>query len=501
MIWMMTVDPARRRLLLPNLLRGFVLTVCLVFAGAEYWHGLETRAEARAQIQLDAANLARAVSQHAEDSFQLADATLSGIAERLHVYGTGPGNLESLSRYMRREAARSPRIHALYVYDASGNWIASSLATLPASRNNSDRAYFRHHREVDDGLSWLGPPVRSRTDNSWIITLTRRFNDAHGRFGGVVLASIGSRYFSDYYRGFELGSEGAVALVNEAGIVCARAPDDEANVGRDLSNTMLFADIKAARSGTLTYVSPVDRMRRISGFHHADHFPLIAVAALSEYEALAAWRRSMRTHALLTLVTIALLAVLGEWLRRQLLARQAVQDQLQALARTDSLTGLANRRALDEYLADAWPRALRESAPLGLLLVDIDHFKAFNDTYGHQAGDACLRQVAEAVRHCARRHGDMAARYGGEELALVLPGCDSNAVRELAEAVCRNVRALGIPHAESYTAPVVTISVGGASLWPGRMGADEGPVSLVKLADLALYDAKAGGRNRAAVRS
>ncbi len=133
--------------------------------------------------------------------------------------------------------------------------------------------------------------------------------------------------------------------------------------------------------------------------------------------------------------------------------------------------------------------------------MDIDHFKAFNDTYGHQAGDACLRQVAEAVRHCARRHGDMAARYGGEELALVLPGCDSNAVRELAEAVCRNVRALGIPHAESYTAPVVTISVGGASLWPGRMGADEGPVSLVKLADLALYDAKAGGRNRAAVRS
>lgn len=500
MIWMMTFDPAHRRLL-PNLLRGFVLTVCLVFAGAQYWHGLETREEARAQIQLDAANLARAVSQHAEDSFQLADATLSGIAERLHVYGTSPDTLQSLSRYMHQEAARSARIHALYVYDASGNWIASSLASLPANRNNSDRAYFRHHREVDDGLPWLGPPIRSRTDNSWIITLTRRFNDAHGRFGGVVLASIGSRYFADYYRGFDLGRDSAIALINDAGIICARAPDDQAHVGRSLAHAPLFARLKAADSGTLSEVSPVDQMRRISGFHHAGHFPLIAVAALSEQQALASWRRSMRTHAVLTLVTIALLAVLGEWLRRQLLEHQIVQDQLQALARTDSLTGLANRRALDEYLATAWARASREGSPLGLLLVDIDHFKTFNDTYGHQAGDACLRQVAEAVKHCARRHGDMAARYGGEELALVLPGCDSNAVRALAEAACRNVRELGIAHAESYTAPVVTISVGGASLWPGRMGADEGPVSLVKLADLALYDAKAGGRNRAVVRS
>lgn len=493
-------DPARRRLL-PNLLRGFVLMVCLLFAGAEYWHGLETREEARARIVLDASNLARSVSQHADDSFQLADATLAGIVQSLYAYGTTPGNLELIGRYLRQEAARSTRVHGLFVYDAQGKWIASSRANLPANMDNSDRAYFRHHREVDDALSWLGPPVRSRSDDSWIITVSRRFNDAQGRFAGVVLASIRADYFADFYRGYEVGREGAVALVNDAGIVGARMPDNESSVGRDLANTPVFGDIHAARSGALTYVSPVDQMRRISAFHHADHFPLIAVAALSEHEALAPWRSSMRTHALLTLVTIVLLAVLGEWLRAQLLQRQAVQDQLQALARTDGLTGLANRRALDEYLADAWPRALREGAPLGLLLVDIDHFKAFNDTYGHQAGDACLRQVAEAVKSCAHRHGDMAARYGGEELALVLPGCDGSALRVLAEAVCANVRELAIAHAESYTAPMVTVSVGAASLWPGRAGPEQGPASLVELADLALYDAKAGGRNRTAMRS
>lgn len=492
-------DPSPRRLL-PNLLRGFVLAVCLIFAAAEYWHGLETRAEARAQVQLDAFNLARSVSQHAEDSFQLADSTLSAIVENLHDYGTGPRNMALLKDFLRNEAARSTRIHGLFVYDAKGHWIATSVPNAPPNMNNSDRAYFAHHRDVDDPLPWLGPVVRSRTDNAWIITITRRFNDANGRFGGVVLASIRSDYFADFYRGFDVGMDGAIALVNAQGVVYARAPDGDANVGRDMGRSSLFGAMRSRNIGTLTYVSPVDQVRRTCGFQRAPHFPLIAVAALSEHEALAVWRRSVRTHALLTLLIIGLFTLLGEWLRRQLLERQRVQDQLEALVRTDALTGLANRRALDEYLVDAWARALREGSSLGLLLIDIDHFKAFNDTYGHQAGDACLRKVADAVKHCARRHGDMTARYGGEELALVLPGCDSDALRVVAEVVCRSVRDLGVPHAESYTATMLTISVGAASLWPGRMGTDEGPASLVELADLALYDAKAGGRDRIAVR-
>ncbi len=497
---MMTPDPARRRLL-PNLLRGFVLTVCLLFAGAEYRHGLETRQEARAQIELDAANLARSVSQHAEDSILLADSTLSGIVEDLQVHGTGRANLRALTRYLRNEAERSTRLHGLFVYDAQGNWLASSLEAMPAHFNNSDRAYFRHHQQVDDQQPWVGPPVRSRSDHSWIITVTRRYEDANGRFAGVVLASIGAQYFADFYKGFDVGHAGAIGLLNDAGLVCARTPDNASSVGRNLSNTALFREMAARRSGAITYDSPVDQVRRISGFHHADQFPLLAVAALSEREALTAWRRSVRSHALLTLVTIGLLAGLGEWLRGQLLARQAVQEQFEALARTDGLTGLANRRALDEYLAEAWPRAIRESAPLGLLLLDIDHFKDFNDTYGHQAGDACLKRVAEAVRTCARRHGDLVARYGGEELALVLPGCDAAALQAVGQAVCRSVQALGIPHAESYTAPVVTISVGAASTWPMRMAPENGPADLVNIADMALYDAKAGGRNRVVLRN
>ncbi|MET1024322.1 MAG: cache domain-containing protein, partial [Pseudoxanthomonas sp.] len=300
------MDPTPRRLL-PNLLRGFVLVVCLIFAGAEYWHGLETRAEARKQIELDAANLARSVGQHAEDSFLLADSTLSGIATSLQDHGTGPRNLDLLNAFLHREAERSSRIHGLFVYDAKGNWIATSLPNVPANMNNGDRAYFRHHRDVDDALSWLGPPVRSRTDNHWIITVSRRFNDASGKFAGVVLASIRADYFTEFYRGFDIGKDGAIALVSSQGVVYARAPDGDASVGLDIGNSTLFASMQAQQAGALTYTSPVDQVRRISGFRHGKPFPVIAVAALSEQESLAAWQHSVRLHALLTLVTIVLL--------------------------------------------------------------------------------------------------------------------------------------------------------------------------------------------------
>lgn len=492
-------DPPRRRWL-PELLRAFVLAVCLLFAGAEYWHGLETRREATEQIYSDAGNLARSVSQHAGDSMLVADGVLSGIVENLRIEGATPRDLARLDDYLREEASRSGRIHGLFVYDAQGRWIASSLDHLPPNMNNSDRAYFKHHQAVDDTLPWVGPPVRSRSDNQWILTVSRRYNDARGQFAGVVLASIRSAYFAEHYRGFDVGRHGAITLLDDAGLVCARSPELNA-VGQDFSHSDLFARLRGAPAGSLAYVSPLDHTRRISGFQHVEGFPLIAVAALSEDEALAAWRGSVRTHALLTLFTVVLLAGLGEWLRRQLLARQAAQDQLETLVRTDALTGLANRRALDETLADAWARARREGTPLGLLLADLDHFKNFNDTYGHQAGDVCLTRVAQVLKQSARRQGDLAARYGGEELALVLPGCDADALRAMGEAVCRNVRALKIPHAESYSASVVTISVGAVALWPSRMGEDEGPATLIHLADLALYDAKAGGRNRMVMRS
>lgn len=174
-----------------------------------------------------------------------------------------------------------------------------------------------------------------------------------------------------------------------------------------------------------------------------------------------------------------------------------VNQQLQGWSRSDVLTGVPNRRHFYEHLAQVWERARHDRTPVSVLMLDVDHFKAFNDRYGHPAGDACLRQVAQGMAAHLRKPVDFIARYGGEEFIAVLPGADPEVARQVAERVCEGIRALGLPHEGSSTSPVVTVSVGVATAVPGtpNTSADE----LVSNADRALYDAKREGRNRVGV--
>lgn len=171
-------------------------------------------------------------------------------------------------------------------------------------------------------------------------------------------------------------------------------------------------------------------------------------------------------------------------------ALEVANRQLETLSVTDPLTGLANRRQLDHVLASECARANRSNQPLALLMIDVDHFKSFNDCYGHQAGDDCLQQVAAALRGCARRAGDLAARYGGEEFAVVAATDDAAKAAILAEHMRRSVMALGVAH-ENAPEGVITISIGVA--W--AVGAAT-PDELLRAADQALYRAKQTGRNR-----
>ncbi|MDB5326655.1 MAG: diguanylate cyclase [Phycisphaerales bacterium] len=183
---------------------------------------------------------------------------------------------------------------------------------------------------------------------------------------------------------------------------------------------------------------------------------------------------------------------------RDATARYQLQQQLAAQAVTDGLTGLANRRAFDEAFDCEWRRTLRERSTMSVLLLDVDHFKKFNDTYGHQVGDDCLRAVAGAVRSVIHRPGDLAVRYGGEELALILSGTDAAGAAAVAELARQAVQALQIPHSgNTEGGGVVTVSIGAATAVGVDRLAIKMPDGLLSIADQALYRAKRGGRIRA----
>jgi diguanylate cyclase (GGDEF)-like protein len=178
--------------------------------------------------------------------------------------------------------------------------------------------------------------------------------------------------------------------------------------------------------------------------------------------------------------------------RRESLLRTRV-DQMHLMARIDPLTGVGNRRAFTESLESEVRAAIRAQGPLGLLMLDIDHFKLYNDHYGHPAGDQCLREVAALLQRVIRRPRDRLARYGGEEFAILLPGTPMEGVLEVGRDVVNQVRQLGLPHAARPHGDVVTVSVGATAVYPTQL--DDASVLLTQ-ADQALYEAKAGGRDR-----
>jgi diguanylate cyclase (GGDEF)-like protein len=184
-------------------------------------------------------------------------------------------------------------------------------------------------------------------------------------------------------------------------------------------------------------------------------------------------------------------------------------DELRSLSNTDSLTSVANRRKFDETLEREWLSGRRTGSPMALLLIDIDHFKLFNDNYGHPAGDTCLRNVAQALASVSLRPADLVARYGGEEFAVLLPQTPRRGAEQMARGILDAVEALGIPHATSSTDAQVTVSIGiayyddASACWTadfrfnGDLHAGCSADNLTQAADHALYSAKNAGRARA----
>jgi diguanylate cyclase (GGDEF)-like protein len=262
--------------------------------------------------------------------------------------------------------------------------------------------------------------------------------------------------------------------------------------------------------GVMPDVDGVEVCRRIKSAPHLRDVPVIMVTAQTETSKLAAAfaagamdyiTKPSKDAELLARVRSAL-TLKRETDRRKAREQELLDltakleeanQRLERLSSLDGLTGIPNRRRFDEYLRSAWAEAAQSGTPLSLLLVDIDHFKPYNDNYGHQQGDECLKRVAGAIHQSVSHAGDLAARYGGEEFVVVLPNATRTRASLVGETLRARVRGLNIPHAHSSASAQVSVSVGAATAWPAQ---GSSPAEMIEQADEALYMAKRAGRNR-----
>jgi diguanylate cyclase (GGDEF)-like protein len=258
------------------------------------------------------------------------------------------------------------------------------------------------------------------------------------------------------------------------------------------------------------FASKVDGIHRLYAFKRSDQYPFVTTVAVGQAEAMQAWLSQTKQSVAVVLLLLGLLVALGRRLishisrriraEEKLLATQTalieLNQALEVLASEDKLTSLANRRHFDQFLDVEFKRAKRLASPLSLILIDVDFFKRYNDHYGHLAGDECLRIIGQAIKHCVRRPGDMAARYGGEEIAVVMPNTDESGARKVAEAILSGIAAEQLAHLSSPLG-IVTVSLGVATYVTDSSDPDE--KALIGRADRALYAAKSQGRNQLSV--
>ncbi|HEX7912488.1 MAG TPA: sensor domain-containing diguanylate cyclase [Paraburkholderia sp.] len=488
-----SVSLAASRVLSPSgvIVCGVLLTLfaCSLCA----WVLFESRNDAYNHAEENARNLMLVIERDIARNIELYDLSLQAVVD-----GVADPQVMALPPKIRSavlfdRAASGKYLGSIFVMNERGDIIMDSRFIPARVGNFADRDYFSVHRDSGSTGLYISKPYASRLrDGSLTIALSRRITRADGSFGGVVVGTLSIDYFRALLDGLSVGERGTAAVIETSGTMITRLPYDPKVVGRDIRNAPVFIQAMSTNEGAFAGTASIDGIRRLYVYKHLRGLPIIVDVAPAESDIYAEWQRRARRLGVVMAVFSVILGAGSLLLSRELRRRQLAESKLQHLARTDALTGLSNRGTFDDTLQKEWQQANRSGRPLSLLFVDIDQFKAYNDYYGHQAGDGVLRAVAQCVALCVRRPADHVARYGGEEFVVTLPDTDATGATSVAETIRHAVSDLNVEHAQSRYGRV-TVSIGVVTS-QGRAVHDG--TTLVTMADSALYEAKSTGRNR-----
>ncbi|MET0962509.1 MAG: diguanylate cyclase [Noviherbaspirillum sp.] len=361
--------------------------LCLLLAldGWTTWQSHQRRLQEASRA---ASNLAQVVARQADESITAADLALAYVVRRVEGELDRDDIFGDLPEALAARTAALPQVAELFVFDEAGGWVANSLRMTPKDANNATRDYFLHHRDHAGPESYIGPPVKSRVNGAWVMTVSRRISRPDGAFAGVAVATIPLSYLHDFYNQLDIGSDGAIALLRDNGTLLLRHPFVESAADADASGSALYRAYRdRPAQGVLRDRSPVDGVERIYAYRHSDRYPFVAAAALSYDAMFAAWMRDALLH-LGALLAVALLALAGGW-------RYLVQKR-----RGAALAGRLN--ASERRLRD-----LADNLPLLALRVDGEHRLNFCNS----ACRAWLSMAPEAPRQLPLADAVGAALY------------------------------------------------------------------------------------------
>ncbi len=432
-------------------------------------------------------NLATGIDADINRNLEVYDLSLRAVASNLVMPEIKDVSKEIRHLILFDHAATAKHFGAIQVFDAQGKLTIDAASLDPAPDNRGDEEYFLAHRDQPDLGLFISRPTLYR--GAYSIVLSRRITGADGDFLGVVAGSIRFSYFHDLFGRLQLGPDEVISVMRRDGTVIMRTPFDLDIVGKYLGDRAGVQRVLSEPNGSFSSGGVVDNIPRLYIWRDSTK-PLVVLVGKPWRNILSLWHtEATRIGAIMTALIIFVLCV-ALFLAREIGRRAKAEDKLEELATTDALTGLKNRRKFDAEINAEWRRAARYNMPVALLMIDADHFKSYNDTFGHQAGDQVLVGIAICISDSVRRAGDCPARFGGEEFAVLLPGLSAQEALEVAETI-----RLKVEH-WSEDPEVTTISVGVASMTP--VAPMDWP-DLVEAADKALYAAKANGRNQSVV--
>ena len=487
----MTVGIARQKKAPTKLLLALGLTITLSFSTICGWVLWQAGDRDYLNSREAAANLVASLASEIDRNIEIYDLSLQAVVDGMKLPDINKISPELRQVVLFDRASTAKDMGSILVLDRRGTVVLDSRALVPAEMNHAGRDFFQVHAErANVGLYISRPWVAS--DGQYLVGFSRRIANDDGSFGGVVAGSMRVSYFHNLFRKLKFGPNDSMTLVSADGTILMRAPFDIDTIGQSLRKSNVFKQFPQSQNGWYETASILDGVKRLFVFQQVGHHPLLMIDGVSLDTIYSDWWREVWLIGSIMLALCAITMALTVLLVTALKRRTIAENQLALLASTDGLTGLCNRRKFDETLSREWSRSQRSATPISLLMIDADSFKAYNDAYGHQAGDAALTSIAECIANGARRASDLGARYGGEEFAVLLPGESIDGATGIAEEIRASVLSLRVQQ-QGRADICPTISVGVACMVP-QVGL--APRDLIKSADLALYEAKHSGRNR-----